>query len=321
MKPVVVILLVATAIASTQLVASREAHGQGASAGAPFQIAATGKRFWRLDDAVKAAAGGDAVIRIAPGRFHDCATVTAGRVAFVAEQPGTAIFDGQTCEGKAALVLRGTAAAVSGIIFENMRVNDGNGAGIRLEHGDLQVKNATFRNSESGILTADDPAGSIVVDQSTFSGLGRCDRGLSCAHGIYAGHYGSLTVTHSRFERGTGGHYLKSRATRNTILDNSFDDVHGHATNYMIDLPAGSVGRITGNVFVMGPDKENHSAIVAVAAEARENPSAGLQIAGNRANLAPGIGWGTTFVADWSHEPLAIGANQLGSGIKVSDER
>ena len=320
MKPIVVILLVATAIASTQLVAAREARGQGASV-APFTLAATGTRFWRLDDAVKAAAGGDAVIRIAPGRFHDCATVTSGRVAFVADQPGAAILDGQTCEGKAALVLRGKAAAVSGIVFENMRVDDGNGAGIRLEHGDLQVKNATFRNSESGILTADDPAGVITIDQSTFSGLGRCDRGLSCAHGIYVGHYGSVTVTHSRFERGTGGHYFKSRATRNAVIDNSFDDVHGHTTNYMIDLPAGSIGRIAGNIFVMGPDKENHSAIIAVAAEARDNSSAGLQVAGNRASLAPGIGWGTTFVADWSHEPLAIGANQLGAGIKVSEER
>src|SRR3546814_8146658 len=44
-----------------------------------------------------------------------------------------AIFDGVTCEGKAALVLRGDGARVDGVVFQNMRVPDGNGAGIRSE--------------------------------------------------------------------------------------------------------------------------------------------------------------------------------------------
>jgi hypothetical protein len=204
---------------------------------------------------------------------------------------------------------------VDGIVFRNMRVPDGNGAGIRLERGPLEVKNAMFRDSEEGILTADDPNGSITVDHSTFSGLGRCDRGLSCAHGIYVGHYGSVTVTNSRFERGTGGHYFKSRAARNDVRNSSFDDSKGLTTNYMIDLCAGSIGTISGNILVQGPNKENHSAFITVAAEARENPSRGLSISGNTASLAPGVTWPTVFVADWSHEPLALGANTLAKGI------
>lgn len=319
MKPALVILLVGAAIACTQIVQSREAHAEGQPA--PFVVAESGRGYFRLDDAVGSLGGHDGTIRVGSGRFHDCAVVEGGRVAFVAVTPGTAVFDGQTCEGKAALVLRGAAARVEGLIFENLRVADGNGAGIRLEQGDLDVENATFRNSESGILAGDDAQGAIHVDHSTFSGLGRCDRDLDCAHGIYIGHYGKLTVTYSRFDRGRGGHYLKSRASVNEVIDNSFDDTGGHLTNYMIDLPAGSTGRIAGNVFAVGADKENHSAIIAVAAEARDNRSAGLHIAGNRASLAPGVAWGTTFVADWSHEPLAIGANQLGRGIQLSDER
>ena len=42
---------------------------------------------------------------------------------------------------------------------------------------------------------------------------------------------------------------------------------------------------------------------------------------GNDASIAPGAGYGTTFVADWSREPLKIGANKLGAGVKVTDSR
>ena len=127
-------------------------------------------------------------------------------------------------------------------------------------------------------------------------------------------------MTHSRFERGTGGHYLKSRAIEVEATDNSFDDSAGKATNYMIDLCAGSTGLVARNIFVQGKDKENHSALITVAAESRDNPSAGLAIRDNRASLAPGAA-GTAFVADWSHEPLAIGANTLGARITRFETR
>ena len=288
---------------------------------APFAVQESGKRFYRLDDAVKSISGGDGTILIAPGRYKDCAIVESGRVAFRALQPGSVVFDGGICEGKAALVLRGRDAAVDGITFENMASSDGNGAGIRLEKGPLTVMNALFRNSEEGILTADDPTSTIRVDRSTFAGLGSCAKTSGCAHSLYVGHYGALIVTRSRFERGAGGHYVKSRAIRIEVSDSSFDDTAGHSTNYMIDLPAGAVGTISGNTFVQGKDKENHSAFVAVAAEARENRSAGLVVAGNRASLAPGITWPTVFVADWSHEPLKLGQNQLGKGIGAFEVR
>ena len=231
------------------------------------------------------------------------------------------IFDGTACEEKAALVLRGSDAYVDGLVFQNMKVGDANGAGIRLEHGNLTVESSTFRNSEEGILTGDDMASSIRIDRSTFSGLGRCDRGLSCAHSVYAGHYARLTVTRSRFERGRGGHYLKTRSAKVSVTDNSFDDAGGHASNYIVDLCAGSTGLIARNIMVNGPDKENHSGFIVVAAEARDNPSAGLTITGNTATMAPGANYPTFFVIDFSHEPLKIGANHIGPGIKPFDER
>jgi len=303
------------------LLATIAAPALAQPAAAPFTIVESGRGFYRLDDAVRAVGEGEATIRIASGRYRDCAVQEAGRISFRAAEAGKAIFDGGICEGKAVLVLRGRGAVVDGVIFENLRVPDGNGAGIRLESGDLTVTNAMFRNSEEGILSADDINARLVIDRSTFSGLGRCDRGLSCAHSIYIGNYGSLTVTHSRFERGTGGHYVKTWTPKVDIRDNSFDDTGGRTTNYMIDLPGGATGTISGNVFVQGRDKENYSAFIAVAAEERKWRIAGLSIAGNEARLAPGVDRETTFVADWSHEPLSVGENKLGAGLKRFETR
>lgn len=294
---------------------------QSQMGGAPYVIGENGQGFDRLQDAVDAIGAGRGTIRIAPGTHRDCAVQSAGQIAFVAAAPGTAIFDGVTCEGKAALVLRGAGARVDGLIFQNLRVPDGNGAGIRLERSDLAVVNTLFRDSEEGILTHDDPAAALTIDRSTFSSLGRCDRGLSCAHSVYTGVWGQVVVTRSRFEKGSGGHYFKARAIAVDISDNSFDDSLGTGTNYLIDLPSGSVGRIMNNLLVQGRNKENYSALIAVAAEERNNPSAGLQIAGNRATHPADLGRRTVFVADWSGEDLAIGLNDLQAGLVRYERR
>ena len=292
-----------------------------AQSGAAYTIAESGQTFGRLQDAVDAVGGGSGTIRIGNGRHQDCAVQTMGQIAYEAATPGQAVFDGATCEGKAALVLRGTAASVTGLVFTNMRVPDFNGAGIRLEHGNLAVSQAWFRDSQQGILTGADPDGSITIDKSTFTHLGTCEGSGGCAHSVYIGDYGAATVTRSRFEAGRGGHYLKSRAARIAVLSSSFDDSAGHQTNYMIDLPGGATGRIAGNWFVQGPSKENHSAFIALAAEGKANSSAGLVIEANDARFAPGVPWPSVFVADWSGDPIQIGANKLDARLTVKERR
>lgn len=286
-----------------------------------FEVAETGKGYSSLSAAVKAIGRGTGTILIADGRYADCAVQTEGNITYKARTPGRVIFDKAICEGKAALVMRGNSGSVDGIIFQNMAVPDGNGAGIRLEKGNLNVTRSVFRQSEQGILTANDASGSITIDRSTFSGLGRCDRGLACAHSIYIGDYGALSVTNSRFEQGTGGHYVKSRSARVNISNNAFDDVRGRTTNYMIDLPAGSVGKITRNSFVQGRNKENYSAFIAIAAEGRVNSSAGLQVTNNDARIAPGIDRNSVFLANWSRDDIAIQSNRLGDKLKRYEER
>jgi hypothetical protein len=308
-------------IIALTLTAATAATTVSAQGGGAFQVSETGRSYARLTDAVAAIADGQGTILIAPGTYGECAVQTAGNISYRAQVAGQTIFDGGVCEGKAALVLRGRSAAVDGIVFQNMKVPDANGSGIRLEKGNLDVTRSVFRNSEQGILTAEDPTGEIIIDQSTFSGLGRCDRGLSCAHSIYVGNYGSLTVTRSRFERGNGGHYVKSRAARAIIQNNAFDDTRGKTTNYMIDLPAGASGMINGNVFVQGENKENYSAFIAVAAEGRVHSSNALAISGNDASIAPGVDRNTIFVAVWGDDKPTLGSNRLGRGLTPFEKR
>jgi hypothetical protein len=291
------------------------------SARAPYTVIETGRSFSGLQDAVNAIGEGTGTIRIEPGVYRDCAVQQAGDVGFVAQVPGQTVFDGAACEGKATLVVRGRSTRVEGLIFQNITVHDANGSGIRLEKGNLTVRQSWFRDSEQGILSADDPTAAVLIEKSTFTRLGRCDRGLSCAHSVYFGDYGSVTIRRSRFEAGRGGHYVKSRAGRIEVTESSFDDTAGATTNYMIDVPAGATGRIADNVFVQGRDKENYSAFIAVAAEGRVHSSAGLTIAGNDARFAPGISRSSAFIADWSGDPLAVGGNALGTGLTRYEKR
>ncbi len=282
----------------------------------PYTVLETGKKYNRLQSALFDIGDHKATILIAPGTWDDCGVQVAGDVTFRAEIPGKTIFKGpRMCEDKAALVLRGHSSRVEGFIFADFHSNEGNAAGIRLETGSLIADNNWFRDSDEGILTSNDAAGSISVDRSTFTHLGRCGGYAACAHSIYIGFYAHVSITHNRFEDGRGGHYLKSRASHIEVLDNSFDDSGGKATNYMIDLPAGATGRISGNWFVQGPAKENGGALITVAAEGHENSANGLTIINNVARFAPGAVRHSDFVADWSGDHIDIGTNQIAEGL------
>jgi hypothetical protein len=286
-----------------------------------FTVVESGRRFASLQEAVDAIGNGRGTIRIQPGTYRQCAVQEGGVIVYEAPQPGSVTFAGRACEGKAAFVLRGIGAEIRGITFSGIRVPDGNGAGIRLEKGALNVAYARFEASQQGILTGNDPQGRIFITRSTFTGLGTCENDAGCAHSIYIGNYGSLTVRESRFERGTGGHYLKARSRQVVIENNSFDDANGTGTNYMIDLPAGSTGRIAGNWFVQGRDKDNWSAFIALGAEDLLHPSNGLRIENNEARFVPGLTRTSAFLADWTASRVVMQGNRLAGGIRQYEPR
>ncbi|PXA89243.1 hypothetical protein DMC47_28865 [Nostoc sp. 3335mG] len=290
--------------------------------GAPFVIEQTGVGYPTLDAAVTAVRDDTATILIAPGTYRDCTVQTGGDITFRARVPGTVIFDGGACEEKATFVLRGRRSAVDGIVFRGIRVPDGNGAGIRTEIGDLTVTNSTFLDSQEGILGGN-PEGQqrITIDRSTFAGLGQCHETTDCSHSVYLGNNGTIRITRSRFERGAGGHYVKIRAPRIEITDSSFDDSRGNKTNYMIDLPEGATGLIARNTFVQGKAKENWTGFIVIGAEKRTFPASGLRVEDNDARLAPGMNKSPAFVADYTGDGVAVGANRLGPGVRTFEKR
>jgi len=286
------------------------------STSAPFRVAETGRSYATLQAAVDAVGAGRATIVIAPGTYRQCAVQEEGIVTFLAEAPGSVTFAGAVCEDKAALVLRGRGAEVRGLSFTGMRVADFNGSGIRLEQGDLTVSDARFADSQQGILTANGVRARVTIMRSTFSGLGNCDdEDVGCAHSVYVGDYGALVVRESRFERGAGGHYLKTRTGEVVIENNSFDDSAGFETNYMIDLPAGARGRIAGNFFVQGRSKLNASAFIALGTETILHPSDGLVVENNEARFVPGLRRQSALLADWTGSRVVMQNNRLMDGI------
>lgn len=284
----------------------------------PFTVVETGEHFSTLQSAVGAIGSGTGTIRIAPGSYRTCAVQAGGNITYMAEIAGSVTLSDQMCEGKALLVLRGQSARVFGIRFSKATVPDNNGSGIRLETGDLKVEQCWFQNSQGGILANDGLPNRIEVDRSTFSGLGQNPG----THSIYIGQYGLLRVTNSRFEAGRGGHYVKTRSPRVEILNNSFDDTQGRETNYMIDLSIGSTGLIAGNTFAVGGNKDNYSAIITVAPEARTNNSEDLLIENNRAWVSSAFKWSdTTFVANWGNDIITLRNNTLGPKITATARR
>lgn len=310
-------MLASAAAIAALLVPAASAQAQERS----FTIVETGSSFDTLQSAIDAIGNRRATISIAPGTYRQCAVQAQGVITYVAEQPGSAVLEGRACEGKAALVLRGAGAEIRGLTFRGISVPDGNGAGIRLEQGSLNVAYARFEDSQQGILTGDDPTGRIFIVRSTFSGLGTCENAGGCAHSIYAGNYGELSISSSRFERGTGGHYVKARAASVSIRGNSFDDSNGRGTNYMIDLPAGAGGLIAENWFVQGRDKENYSAFIAVGAEDVLHSSEGLTVRDNEARFVPGLQRNSVFLADWTGSRVVMSGNRLMDGITQYEGR
>jgi hypothetical protein len=253
-------------------------------------------------------------ITLPPGRYTDCITVSVADLTLKAAQAGTAQLDGGACGGKAAIVAHGEQLTIDGLVFKNIFVDDGNGAGIRQETGNLVVKNSIFYNNQDAILTLAEAHLKLEVDHSVFVRLGRCDGLLPCSHSIYAGKIDSLIVRNSVFRNGAGGHFIKSRSRYVEITDNELDATRGN-TGFLIDLPHGSDGMISGNHFFKGKGSNNRCCIIRVASEGRLYDSSNLRITGNTVRSHIPL---TVFVWNSSQDAIYISDNALPLMVKSS---
>lgn len=187
------------------------------------------------------------------------------------------IASGFAAERKAIWVLRGGNVTVEDIEFHRAKVPDKNGAGIRLERGTLTVRRCAFFDNENGILTRDDKALTVTIEDSEFARNGAGD-GLS--HGVYIGGISKLTVRGSYFHSGKVGHLIKSRAQENYVLYNRLTDDIGGTSSYEIEFPHGGLAVVIGNLIQQSALTEN-PALISFGAEGYKWPRNELYLSHN----------------------------------------
>ncbi|NUZ05176.1 hypothetical protein [Piscinibacter koreensis] len=197
--------------------------------------------------------------------------------------------DGASVEGKGTWVVRAANMVVTGFDFTGSRVPSLNGAGIRLDRGSLRVVGCSFIGNEMGILTGNDPATELDVEDSEFA---RNLVGDGQSHLLYAGTIARLAVKGSYFHDAKVGHLLKTRAALNVISDNRLTDAEGSAS-YELEFAVGGIAVVTGNRIQQSALTEN-PVMVSYAAEGYRWPANVLRMHGN--TLIDSLPSGGTFV-------------------------
>ncbi|HNA28448.1 MAG TPA: hypothetical protein PK437_00215 [Thiobacillaceae bacterium] len=215
-----------------------------------------GGDFTLPSQAAAAAVDGD-IVEIQAGAYPgDAAVWRANGLTLrgVGEGRARLLSRGATAEGKAIWVIKGRDTRVEGIEFAGARVPDGNGAGIRQEGANLVVSRCLFRNNENGILAGPNPESDILVEYSEFAHNGHGD---GRTHNLYIGAVRRFTLRFSYSHHARSGHLVKSRAAENHLLYNRLADEEDGYSSYLIDLPAGGLAFVVGNVLHQGTLAEN----------------------------------------------------------------
>jgi hypothetical protein len=212
-----------------------------------------------LAAALARAVDGDTV-EIAAGTYRGEVGVITQKRLTLRGVGGRPVFqaDGRSAEGKAILVVRDGDIRIENIEFRGARVADRNGAGIRLEHGHLQVMRCAFVDNENGILTANFGDAELSIGDSDFSAA---PAATPLPHLLYVGHIGKLTVTGSRFSGGRDGHLLKSRARVSDIRNSRFVDGPGGQAAYELEFPNGGRVTVVGNVIGQSAGTSNPTVV------------------------------------------------------------
>lgn len=214
-----------------------------------------GHPYALISEAARAAEDGDEVEIEAGHYFGDVAVWTQKQLK-ISGVNGMVILSaaGQAAEGKAIWVFRNGSYTVENIQFQGARVRERNGAGIRFEKGHLLVRNCIFRDNENGILTGNDRTSELEIEASEFAHSGTPE---GQAHNLYVGEIRRLRLTASYFHHGRGGHLLKSRAGVNEIYYNRLTDEPGGLASYELELPAGGVAYVIGNLIEQSSTTQN----------------------------------------------------------------
>jgi len=259
-----------------------------------------GAEFTDLAAAVSAAQDGDR-IDVLPGTYRGQVAVIARRLHLRGVGPGaTFAAAGRLAADMGILVVRGDVT-VENLGFTGARRAHGNGAGIRFDHGRLDVRRCTFTDNEMGLLGSDHPKAELSVVDSVFGAAPRHHGQLH--HLLYASTMARLEVQGCRFEGGWRGHLIKSRARINDIRYNLFRDGPSGQASYELELAEGGHNLVLGNIIVQAPSTQNRS-IVAVGYNANPSQEHNLVFAYN--TLVNQGWWPARFLRIWPQKmPVA----------------
>ncbi len=238
-----------------------------------------GEAVTRIADAAKLAKDGDTV-EILPGEYRgDVAVWQQKRLTLrgIGQRP-VLVADGMSAEGKAIWVIRNGDIRIENIEFRGSRVPAGNGAGIRFERGKLTVRDCAFIDNQMGLLTGNDPATELDIENSRFADAPRQTHSLP--HLLYVGSIAKAVITGSRFENGYRGHLIKSRARHSIIRDNHIVDGPDGEASYEIDLPNGGIAHIAGNTVGQSAKTQN-PVLISYGAEGKVWPENSLTLTHN----------------------------------------
>jgi len=204
-------------------------------------------------------------IEIQPGEYFDCAVWRPNDLVIEGTGSGVVITD-KTCMGKGIFVVSGNNTTIRNLTLARARVADMNGAGIRLDSGNLTVDSVRFINNQNGILGGI-PGTSVNITNSYFEKDGYCGTDSGCAHAIYINNVDLLKVKGTKFINTQMGHSVKSRALRTEISECNISDGPDGTSSYLIDIPNGGALIVSDNVLEKGPKSQNHNAAIEVGAE------------------------------------------------------
>jgi hypothetical protein len=213
-----------------------------------------GQPYARPCQAFAAARDGDVIEIDASGNYDGDVCVIYRNNLTIRGVNGRARIDaaGKYAQGKGIWVVAGDNTVVENIEFSGAKVPDRNGAGIRLDSGNLTVRNCVFHHNETGILGGF--YGKVLIEHSEFYDNGYGD---GQSHNIYlnAG-VAEFTLRYSASRRAIAGHLVKSRAAKNFILYNRLTQETGTGS-YEIDLSNGGQAYVIGNIVQQGDTTQN----------------------------------------------------------------
>lgn len=273
-----------------------------------------GRTFPTPSAAAVLAENGD-IVRIAPGRYRDCAIWRAHDL--VIEGTGASPADVEIadlpCSGTGLFVTVGDRITIRNLTLARAKVPNENGAGIRAKGADLTVERVFFRDNQNGILGEPNPRSTVTIRDSVFERNGFC--GNACAHGIYINLVKLLRVERCRYFGQREGHHIKSRALRTEIVDNEIDDGADGNASYLVDIPYGGDVLIRGNRMRKGPRTDNPSTAIMLGAEGVKNPTTDIRIENNRFENA--IGRITAFVDNRTGATAVLSGNTMKGPVDI----